>query len=131
MTSELDRQMASPMGRPTMSEPMSADAMRGRILRLATELTDVRQSMTDLTTRLAAAEAERDAAVARTQTAEAERDRRQLRYPNAVAEGERRATAAIVAWLRNGGGISSNGVVRSATAIAEAIWRGDHLKAPK
>lgn len=71
-----------------------------------------------LATRLAAAEAERDAAVAR---AEALADSYSKPFAAQVAEGERRATAAIVADLR---AMPSYRVNRSAIAEIEQY----HLK---
>ena len=70
--------------------------------------------------RLAAAEAERDAAVARTEAAIAwngitpELEKISIRS-EAFAEGERRATAAIVAWLRD----ASDPM---AEALGAALW---------
>jgi len=95
-------------------------------------------------TRLAKAEAERDAVAAKlaerddalktgTAIMFSERSRQAVEAAKRelIAEGERRATAAIVAWLRKTNGIASNGVVRTAAAIACAIERGDHLTKAK
>ena len=129
MTSELDRQMASPMGRPTMSESnanMDEKAANSYPLDLAALRA---KRIADLTARLAAAEAERDAAVARAELSEAELSGVMEYLPTAtaenIAEGERRATAAIVADLRTF--IASD----RAKYFADRYKAGDHLKAPK
>lgn len=75
-------------------------------------------------TRLAAAEAERDAAVAR---AEALADSYSKPFAAQVAEGERRATAAIVADLRLQGRTYWDGDP-DADELADRYERGDHLK---
>ena len=73
----------------------------------------------DLTPRLAAAEAERDAAVAR---AKALADSYSKPFAAQVAEGERRATAAIVADLREFAASDR------AKHFADRYEAGDHLK---
>jgi len=73
----------------------------------------------DLTARLAAAEAERDAAVAR---AKALADSYSKPFAAQVAEGERRATAAIVADLREFAASDR------AKHFADRYEAGDHLK---
>lgn len=77
-----------------------------------TDQSDVEFIRAALDTRLAAAEAERDAAVARAEAAIAwngitsELEKISIRS-EAFAEGERRATAALVDWLRSRGDCQS------------------------
>ena len=107
--------------RTTMSEPIS-DAELARIKQYGVSfgLKLYRQpTIADLITRLAAAEAERDAAVAR---AEALADSYSKPFAAQVAEGERRATAAIVADLREFAASDR------AKHFADRYEAGDHLK---
>lgn len=73
-----------------------------------------------LATRLAAAGAERDAAVAAMLLA----GKQMVEFgERSHSDGERRATAAIVAWLRDD---AADG--KTQFQLARAIRRGDHLK---
>ena len=111
-----------------MSEPIS-DAELARIKQYGVSfgLKLYRQPTTaDLITRLAAAESERDAAVAR---AEALADSYSKPFAAQVAEGERRATAALVAWLRDRKAVSEFYINHvEASAIADCVEAGEHLK---
>ena len=89
-----------------------------------------------LTTRLAAVEAERDAAVAKlARTDDACKHAIAAAGKVGILEGERRATAAIVAWLRGvnhaaGGlapGLWRDGADSAIASAVNAIERGDHL----
>ena len=77
--------------------------------------------------RLAAAEAERDAAVKKHDDLVnyLQRDKSVI-IIDALKEGERRATAAIVDWLRSRGDCWTTD-----NEVADIFERGDHLKAPK
>ena len=79
--------------------------------------------------RIEALIAERDAAVAIAEAGSGPNV--EIHYEEGIEEGERRAVAAIVAWLRKTNGIASNGVVRTAAAIACAIERRDHITEDK
>jgi hypothetical protein len=101
-----------------------------------------------LAVRIEALIAERDAAVAQTDRAiangwqgieNASNAMVQVakRYHEGIAEGERRATAAIVAWLRDAADKAATHLAPDRSAVtllvtlADGFERGDHLKAPK